>query len=208
MDQSLKQIIAIFFGIIILSIGFYGNFLPWAKSSSYVRASQEATSATSLEQLEKIIQPPLDMPSPIGQPELVRNLANSLMNVIRSNTDQELIDRCLKLMAKYYSPIIEWGKGMSFGQDLYIVGIIHETAAIQSQNAAYLDIAEQAFLTGVGESPNRPQHLYGLLDVYKMKQDGDRFKGVADKILENWPQDEKTRKLVEELVVAVPKDKK
>src|SRR3989344_1647957 len=206
MDQFTKQIIAIFSGLIILGAGIYGNYLPWRKSVAYVSASQAAGSAKSLDELKKIVKPALDMSSPIGQPELVRNLANSLMSVIRNTNNPELIDATLKFMSEYYGPIIDRGRGMSYGKDLYIVGLIHEIAAIQSKNSAYLDISEKAFLSGVELSPNRPQHLYGLLDIYKFKQDGDRFKSVADKILENWPNDAKTRKLVEEIVVAVPKE--
>ena len=208
MNQSAKHIIAVSLGIVILAIGIYGNYLPWRKSVAYVSASQKATSAKSLDELKKIFTPALKLNSPIGQPELVRNLANSLMSVVRSTDNPELIDASLKFLAEYYNPIIEKGSGMSFGQDLYLVGVIHEISAIQSKNPVYLDVSEQAFLSGVEASPNRPQYLYGLMDVYRFKQDGDRFKSVADKILENWPNDERTRKLVEEIVIAVPKNVK
>ncbi len=161
-----------------------------------------------MDDLRKAIIPALELSSPIGQPELVRNLANSLMSVVRNTDNPELIDACLKFLAEYYNPIIEKGRGMSFGQDLYIIGVIHEISAIQSKNPTYLDVAEQAFLSGTEASPNRPQYLYGLMDVYRFKQDGDRFKSVADKILENWPNDQKTKKLVEDIVVAVPRSGK
>lgn len=208
MNQSVRHIIAVSLGIVILGIGIYGNYLPWRKSVAYVSASQKAASAKSLDDLRKVIAPALELSSPIGQPELVRNLANSLMSVVRSTDNPELIDASLKFLAEYYNPIIEKGSGMSFGQDLYIVGVIHEISAIQSKNPVYLDVAERAFLSGTEASPNRPQYLYGLMDVYRFKRDGDRFKSVADKILENWPEDEKTRKLVEDLVIVVPKNGK
>ncbi len=205
MNQSIKHIIAVSLGIVMLGVGIYGNYLPWRKSVAYVLASQKAANAKSLDDLKRAIVPALELNSPIGQPELVRNLANSLMSVIRNTNNTELIDASLKFLAGYYNPIIERGRGMSFGQDLYILGVIHEISAIQSKNPIYLDTAEQAFLQGAESSPNRPQYLYGLMDIYRFKQDGDRFKSVTDKILEDWPKDEKTRKLVEDLVIVVPK---
>lgn len=192
MDTPAKQIIAIFGAVIVFSFGIYGNYLPWAKSVAYVVASQNAGNAKSLDELKKIIEPALDMGSPVGQPELVRNMANSLMYTIRNSQDHNLIDATMQFLDKYMGPTVERGRGMSYGQDMYIWGIMNETAAVQSRNSAYADIAQDTFSKCVSLAPDRPQCLYGLMDIYRIKGEKEKLKGVAEKVLQNWPNDERT----------------
>ena len=89
----------------------------------------------------------------------------------------------------YYAPIIANGKGMSFGQDLYLMGAINELAFVHTQNPAYLIAAQKYYEMGVTLGPNRPQCLYGLFDVYRAEGNVASTTAIADRILSNWPTD-------------------
>ena len=59
---------------------------------------------------------------------------------------------------------------MSFGQDLYLMGAINETAYAHTGNPAYLAAAQKYYEEGVALGPNRPQSLYGLFDCIARKE--------------------------------------
>ena len=66
---------------------------------------------------------------------------------------------------------------MSFGQDLYLLGAINETAYAHTGNPAYLAAAQRYYEEGVAMGPNRPQSLYGLFDVYRAEGNAESYYG-------------------------------
>ena len=143
---------------------------------------------------------PLDAPSPIGQEELVRNMGNYLVNIIRGNAQNpELVAAVMQYMERYYAPILARGRGMSYEQNLFVLGTASEFAFIKTNNPQYLAAAKRYYLQGFSLGPNRPQPLYGLLDVYRMEGDLDRAIEMGEKIVSLWPSDERTKGVLEEL---------
>src|SRR5271154_3518274 len=140
MNPTSKKIIAIAISVAILSIAYYGSYLPLRKAQMFIATLQglSTTPPTSLADLETRLAVPLDYPSPIGQEELVRNTANSVLGLLQQTHDATTTAEILSFLDTYYSPIIAGGKGMSFGQDLYLEGAINEVAFSSTGNGQYL----------------------------------------------------------------------
>ena len=149
----------------------------------------QTTPPTSLQDLETRLSIPLDYPSPIGQEELVRNTANSILNFVQQSPDTTSTDALVGFMMSYYNPILAQGKGMSFGQDLYLVGAVNEIAFAQTGQSNFLTTAQEYYEQGEVDGPNRPQPLYGLFDVYRAEGNVSGTVVVANRILANWPSD-------------------
>jgi hypothetical protein len=214
MDNTVKKIIALAAVAVILGVAVYGSYLPLRKAQSFIVTlrSLQTQPATSLQDLETRISMPLDSMSPIGQEELVRNMANSILAFVQRGTDATSTTELLDYLHTYYDPIIARGVGMSFGQDLYLLGAIHEIAFARFGNPAYLEAAKQYYVKANELGPNRPQPLYGLFDVYRAEGNASSATVIANKILENWPGDQTIRiALVQFLAasakIAPPKNK-
>ncbi len=145
--------------------------------------------ATSLQDLENKLSVQLDAPSPIGQEELVRNMANSVLSFVQQGGNASSTATLISYLNSYSDPILNAGKGMSFWQDLYLDGAINEIAFAQTGDPTYLVAAQKWYSEGVTLGPNRPQSLYGLFDVYRAEGNVSGTLAVGTTILKNWPTD-------------------
>ena len=192
-SQTKNKIIAVFAVVFISYVGYYGTYLPVRKSHAFILAMQSIRSAEAIPDLQRILSEPLKMKSPVGHEELVRNTANVFLNILSTVGDPAIIAQIVDFVEENYKPIIERGTGMSFGQNLYILGAINETAFIKTNQMKYLDSAEKYYSRGLELGPNRPQPLYGLFDVYRIRGDKVKSKEILDKILGQWPNDERVK---------------
>ena len=192
MNDTSKKIIAIALSVAILSVAYYGEYLPLRKAQMFIATLQglQTTPASSLSDLETRLSIPLDSPSPIGQEELVRNTANSVLSFVQQSQDATSTDALVGFLMSYYSPVLSRGHGMSFGQDLYLVGAINEIAFSRTGQSGFLSTAQQYYEEGEQLGPNRPQPLYGLFDVYRAEGNMASTTAIANKILTNWPSDQ------------------
>jgi hypothetical protein len=207
-DRTYKQLAAIILTILILGIAYYGSYRPMRKAEGFIATLQslQTTPATSLQDLETRVSGPLNYASPIGQEELVRNLANSVLSFVQQQSGNPTSTADLiGFLNSYYNPILDRGKGMSFGQDLYLEGAVNEIAFVQTGDPTYLSAAQKWYQEGEQLGPNRPQPLYGLFDVYRAAGDASDTISVAQKILSNWPSDTRIEQsLVQFLSTATP----
>jgi hypothetical protein len=149
----------------------------------------QSSPVSSLSELRQRFSVPLDYPSPVGQEELVRNTANNILSFISSGGDATSTAFLVSFLNSYYDPIIAQGKGMSFGQDLYLLGAINETAYAHIGNPTYLMAAQKYYEEAEALGPNRPQSLYGLFDIYRAEGNVASTTVIANKIMANWPTD-------------------
>lgn len=191
MTKITKQVIAVGASIVIVAVGVYGSYLPMRKAQMFIATLQslQTSPVSSLNELTSRLAVPLDYPSPIGQEELVRNTANNILGFISQGADATSTAVLLSFLNHYYDPILAQGKGMSFGQDLYLMGAINELAYVHTGNPAYLMNSQKYYEEGVALGPNRPQSLYGLFDVYRAEGNVASTTAIAKKILSNWPTD-------------------
>jgi hypothetical protein len=192
-DRTYQRVIAVIIVAAIFGIAVYGSYLPMRKAQMFITTLQglqtQQGEATSLQDLENKLSVPLDYPSPIGQEELVRNMANSVLSFVQEGGGATSTEELISYMNSYYDPILSQGKGMSFGQDLYLEGAINEIAFAETGDPTYLQAAQQWYLEGNQLGPNRPQPLYGLFDVYRAEGDTTDTIAVGTTILKNWPSD-------------------
>jgi len=192
-DRAYQRVLAIIIVAAIFGIAIYGSYLPMRKAQMFIATLQGLQTpqgqATSLQDLENKLSAPLDYPSPIGQEELVRNMANSILSFVQQSKDASSTAALISYLNSYYDPILNQGKGMSFGQDLYLEGAINEIAFANTGDPAYLAAAQKWYQEGVTLGPNRPQVLYGLFDVYRAENDTTDTIAVGTTIMRNWPTD-------------------
>jgi hypothetical protein len=192
-DRTYQRVIAIIIVAAIFGIAIYGSYLPMRKAQMFIATLQalqtQQGQATSLQDLENKLSVPLDYPSPIGQEELVRNMANSVLSFVQQGGDATSTATLIAYLNSYYDPILNAGKGMSFGQDLYLEGAINEIAFAETGDPTYLTAAQKWYSEGETLGPNRPQPLYGLFDVYRAEGDTADAVSVGTTILHNWPTD-------------------
>lgn len=200
MDKNIKQAIAASATIFIILVAYYGTYLPMRKSMVFIETMGMAGKFNKVADFEEAISVPLDYPSPVGQRELVRNIANTINGIIRNVSDPEVVKELVNYVEGYYKPIIARDRGMSFGQDVYILGVLNEIAYIKTNEPEYLQAAEGYFEKEQKLGPKRPQGLYGLLDVYRMGGKIDEFKAVADQVLQQWPNDSRSKGLIEQFL--------
>lgn len=191
MTSEVKKIISILATAVILAVAFIGNYLPYRKSAAFISGNREAQQVKTLVEFKEAMDKSLLMYSPIGQNELVRNLGSSVMTVVRgASQNPELISATMEYLNGYYAPIIERGKGPSFSQDLYLLGIINESAFLNTRDVRYLYASEAYYKEGYARGPKRPQFLYGLFDIYTIEESEAGAEGVTGEILSYWPSDE------------------
>jgi hypothetical protein len=151
-----------------------------------------------LNDLETRLSAPLDYPAPIGQEELVRNMANSVLAFVQQAPDASSTAALIGFLDGYYNPILNSGKGMSFGQDVYLEGAINEIAFAETGDKTYLTAATKWYQEANTLGPNRPQALYGLFDVYRAANNTTSTIETAQHILTNWPSDIRIQQALEQ----------
>lgn len=204
MDSTIKKVIAGVITALVVSVGIYGSYLPLRKAQIFIGVLQglQSNPANSLTDLEGRITIPLDYPSPIGQEELVRNVANSVLSFVQRSQDATTTADLLGFLHTYYDPILNAGVGMSFGQDVYLMGAINEIAFGNTGNPQYLVDAQKYYAIGNTLAPDRPQPLYGLFDVYRNEGDVADTVKTANKILSNWPDDTRIQQALAQFLAA------
>ncbi len=192
-NSTIRSIIASVLAVIVAMAWYFGSYRPFQKSQIFVRVISAKNSFQSLHELEDTFGEVFDYPSPIGQEELVRNMTSYILNFIQQTNDPNLIVPLTQYAERYYAPIIARGSGMSFGQDLYLMGVINEVTLVKTKDPKYLTAAHNYYAKALELGPMRPQALFGMFDVYRFEGNVEGAKKIADQILAQWPNETKTR---------------
>lgn len=191
-NSQLKKIIGVLLAAFIVSIAYYGTYLPFMKSEAFISALQKMRGLSSLTEIEKTISAPINISSPIGQEELVRNSANFFLDSLRQNSDPKIIGEIVRYVESNYQPITDYGRGMSYEQNMYILGAINEFAFVKTHDPKFLEDSQGYYSEGLRLGPKRPQFLYGMFDIYRIEGNVDGAKQIAAQILSQWPTDART----------------
>lgn len=187
----------------ILAVAYYGNFLPMRKSQIFISTMQGLRSVGSVSALKDAFSEPFNVPSPIGQEELVRNSGNVILGLVQQTDKPEIISDLMNFMESSYRPIIERGRGMSFEQNFYIMGALNELAFVKTKQTNYFNAAKSYYSEGLRLGPKRPQFLYGMFDIYRMEGNIDGTKQIANQILTQWPDDDRTKAALDDFLSKV-----
>jgi len=194
MPRQIRQLISLALAVMLALIAVYGTFQPLYKSWLFRQAYEERRTIQTSGQLITRLSEPLDMPSPIGQAELVQGAATAVLSYLQSEgTSRDVAIELVDFLIPYFEPIYERGRGIGYSRNLYFMGTIHVFVYRRTGLALYLTGAENLFLRGLEASPMRPQFLSGLFEVYRLAGDTEKVKMVASVILMQWPDDQRTR---------------
>lgn len=197
-QKSVSVVLVLFLGW----VAYYGSYLPLKKSKGFILAMQQSGSIRSISDFKEIFSVPLDIPSPIGQEELTRNLGNFSISVVDQAANPGTVGEIVDYIERYFEPILERGRGMSYGQNLYVLGTLNIVSLLKTREVRYFTAAKRYFEENLAMGPNRPQALYGALDVYRMEQNFPKTKEVGQKILSQWPNDTRVKQLLAEIEAA------
>ena len=202
-NPTFKKIIGISVSVLILCVAYVGNFRPLVKSQTFIDTLRNLSSARSLSEFEKNVSVPLDYWSPIGQEELVRNIANAVLGIVQNNNDPKLLSEVVNYIEGYYKPIVDRGRGMSFEQNLYLLGAINEMAFTKTGDARYLRNSHEYYSEGLTLGPRRPQFLYGMFDIFRMEGNIKGATDIARQITTSWPTDTRTTAALDDFLVKI-----
>lgn len=211
MDQEAKKILGILTALVMAGLIYYGSYLPYEKSASLINTMTAIQGngqgrEITLQQFEDSFQNTLNIPSPIGQYEVVRQMDSTIQNTLANATSvpEAAAQEITNFALKYTQPIIDSGTGANFVQNFLVMGSIYRSLGENYHNVSYLDKALQYYEEGLKYSPRRPQFLYGELAVYLSEGDSKDALGVARQILTYWPADANTQQIVKQLEAASP----
>lgn len=201
MNYPLKKFVIVIVIVIVMIAMYFGSYLPFRKGQLLIEVIQNAKLARTVDEFEKTISQSLDFYSPTGQNESVRQIGNIVLNVLASQNDlpKPIAEELLDFTAKYFEPIIQVKRGGNLSQNFLILGYLYQTVGLRFNESSYMEKAIDYYKEGLKISPKRPQFLYNLLEIYQAQKDSASAKGIAEKILEYWPNDEKIREKLENL---------
>ena len=119
-----------------------------------------------------------------------------------SANNPKVIEELIKFISEYYDPIIQSGRGMSSGQNVFVMGSINQLAGVRTKDPRYFEAAKRYYLRGLESAPIRPQYLYGLFDVYRNGGDIENAKLIGERILSIWPTDDRLQKILDDILAA------
>ena len=199
MSDTVKKAIAGIATVTLLYVAYVGSYLPLRKSQAYIATLRNMGNVRSIDEFKNAFQAVFDIQSPIGQEELVRNMANTIVSIINNQqVNPSIIEPLVQFAEDSFRPIITSDRGMSFSQNLYVMANIHQAAFLRTNDTRHLAAARIYYEWGEKRGPERPQFLYGLFDIYRMQGDVAGVHRISEKILSLWPTDDGVRKAVEQ----------
>lgn len=186
-----KKIMAI--GIITFSLMFFwmGSIIPFKKGMLFIRASSSVwLENATYNQVGRAYFNLLNYHSPVGQTESAVDLANAAEIIITNSKElpKEVAKEFIRMTDYYLGNEITLSAG-NYGKNLFSYAKLYFTAGIRFQDEDWLKKSESLYLYGIKLSPNRPEFLRGLFDIYLTKKDKEKAIEVGKIILKNWPDE-------------------
>jgi len=187
MNIFLKQFLIII-GIISAILGIiFGAILPFQRAKLYIAAIQQSPNIKTLEEFEQIFDKVWQSYSPVGDEEIARHLASSILNPLASPEQPKVAARFL---VDYIEPKLAKNnvKHLLIAADMYRV--LWDRFGQKEDDFRK---SEEYYLKALPLGPGLPLTLYGLLDLYKMKGNTEKMREIGEKILSLWPDDERIK---------------
>ncbi|MGC9610780.1 MAG: tetratricopeptide repeat protein [Minisyncoccia bacterium] len=184
----------------VLSLVF-GEYLPFEKSKQLIISLNQAGNSTTLKDFEDTFNRVFDFYSPIGQPESIRFFGSQITGYLSHEIPIDLSQGLTNYTDKVFqaSENSVGFKGLNYTQTQLMLANVHYLNWVNAKNKADFDKTEEYYKEVVKLSPNRPQALYGLFQLYYSNKDVDNTLSMADKILSVWPDNQKLKDIVSPL---------
>lgn len=192
MNYTIKYIISII-GIILATLSIiFGSYLPLVKAQRYITAISSVSSIRTLKDFERNFDRAFNFYSPVGNEEIAKFAANTLMGSIDDKNQPETASRFL---GEYLESKLEKDNV----RHLIILGQIYESLWKKSGKENDFIKSEEYFQKALSIGPKLPPVLYELFNLYQLKGDTEKLKQIGEIILKYWPEDEKVRKITSDL---------
>ncbi len=197
--EILKKIVIVI-GILIVAIGLYfGAYLPFKKAKALISAIRSLQSVRSIKELEYRFDKVLGIGSPAARDETVGFMTEQLLNLLRSSPPKAIGEMVINYTEEITKPVLNNPASPELTKIILKLAILYQTGWSLYQDKIYALRAEELYLRGLEVSPNRPQFLYGLFDLYLAT--GNRVKAVAvgEEIIRFWPTDSLVKQNLERI---------
>jgi len=181
-------------GLFILAVLaiIFGSYLPLIKSQTYIDALSLLQSVKTIEEFEANFDKSLKYYSPVGDEEVVKYLANTILQIMSQQNQSEAVDR---MLSDYVEPYLFKNET----RHLLSAGQMHEALLTKYKRLEDLQKAQSYFETAFAIGPKLPPVLYGLLDVYRMEGNNEKAKQIGEIIFKYWPDDKNVANIVKSL---------
>ncbi len=198
MSNPFKLIITIISSLLILAAMYFGSYLPLRKSQLQIKALSGMREIRSVEGFNDLFGPVLDFYSPVGQGEVTSGYLSNILNVVRQQSDKDVVGALIKQAEIRMAPILEKRSGFSFNQNIYNLASIYSAGAVKFNDGDYYRKGVEMYRLGLKYSPNRPMFLYGLFGLYQSKGDKEGVEEIGGIILKYRPDDEHVRRTIQD----------
>ncbi len=170
-------------GIILCVLSLYfGAYLPLQKARRYIEALQGARSVQSAPAFKENFRRVLDFNAPISDDEIVKFIQGDIITLVSKGIQPEEVSMDL----------VTFIEGYSDQEDvLHLVNLarLHHFLWLQFRKDGYFEKSEAYYKKVLDIAPKLPPALYGMLDLYRVKEDGKKILEFSDKTLRYWPND-------------------
>lgn len=185
--SPLKQVIAPLVLLLAL-VGIYtGAYLPLHKGQSYISALRSFQQQPTLENLEQSYTAALEVSSPVGQDEVIRFIGSGLLPLLNEKVPEagvrELVRYFVSSFNKYQRPV----SALNYSQLLLTTGGMNQVLWELYKDKDAYKVAEQLFISGLAGSPNRPQFLISLRNLYQSAGEKEKAAQINTVIKGFWP---------------------
>ncbi|OGG39575.1 hypothetical protein A2116_00760 [Candidatus Jorgensenbacteria bacterium GWA1_49_17] len=189
MSTVIKKV-AIVAGIVVVAVGLYwGALLPYRKAKAFIGSVRALQSVKTVQEVESRFQEVLDIASPVGHDETVGFVVEQLTNVIRSRPPEEVGRLIVDYAEEVSHPVLADSQSPELTKMILKMGIVYQAAWLLYADETYAGKAEELYLEGLKISPNRPQFLYGLFDLYASGGRRAEAIEIGKEIVRFWPND-------------------
>ncbi|KKT89077.1 MAG: hypothetical protein UY32_C0015G0002 [Candidatus Jorgensenbacteria bacterium GW2011_GWC1_48_8] len=172
---------------------WFGAYLPFQKSKRFIEVIRSGSVIKTIDELERRFNAVLDFYSPVGEAEAIGFFADQMVNVLGTKPPADVGERLIAYTEEKARPVLENPESPELTKVFLKVASLNEVGWIIYQKEEYFRRAENYLLEGLKISPNRPQYLYGLFNLYASVGDRERVKAIGEEILRFWPNDEVMR---------------
>ena len=189
MKTLLKKIVIVA-AIVAVAVGLYlGAYLPYKKAKAFISTVRSLQAVRSVDELKTRFDNVLGIDSPVAEDEAIGFVVDQLTNIIRSRPPEEVGESIINYAEEVTHPVLVNSRSPELTRMILKMGIVYQTAWSVYENEVYAKAAEDLYLKGLEISPNRPQFLYGLFDLYFSKNDTGKAVEIGREIIRFWPTD-------------------
>jgi hypothetical protein len=192
MNRITKKIVIVIIIVIVIVGLYFGAYLPYKKAHAFILKIRQLQSVGSIEELTFNLSEVLDIPSPVGRDEVVGFTLDQLSNIVRGDFSKEINHSLADYAEEISAPVLDNPRSAELTKTILKMGIIYQKIWFFHKEPVYAAKAETLYLKGLEISPNRPQFLYGLFDLYLSGGRVEDAKQIGEKIIGFWPNDSVT----------------